>query len=244
MVLAAGLAVPAAAQSPRYPLLAQCLAGETGVRNWYHALEPAERESFEVLYEAYAANVRRRSGDGWSHGWLGNFWTHYVNDVNANGALGGLFQGASTWTESRTKLEKEALPRAQQEHARAGADLARAPDNARLRRAADAARERLEGLQELASRQAGTCSDWAADTRDVLSAVPQPHFTIDTEVRVSAKMLGDSGAHIYAKVCRKAGGCLIFDPWKRGYPELATEAEQAKGASNANSCFSVNKPVD
>lgn len=245
MILAAGLAVPAAAQTPRYPLLAQCLAGETGVRRWYHALEPAERESFEALYEAYAANVRRRSGDGWSHGWLGNFWTHYVNDVNANGAVGGLFKQASTWNESRSKLEKEALPEAQRAYARARADLARAPDNARLRSAAGAARERLEDLQELASRQAGTCSDWAADTRDVLSSVPQPHFAIDTEVRVAVGMLGDSGSHIFAKACRKpGGGCLIFDPWKRGYPELATEAEQAKGASNANSCFSVNKPVD
>lgn len=245
LLLAVALAISAAAQTPRYPLLAQCLGNETGVRNWYHALEPAERASFEALYKAYASNVRRRNDDKWSHGWLGNFWTHYVNDVNVNGAIGGLFKEASTWTDSRTKLEKEALPQAQRAYGRAKADLDRAPDNARLRRAEAAARERLEDLQELASREAGTCSDWAADTKDALSAVAQAHFTVDTEVRTSARMLGDSGAHMYAKVCRKGGsGCVIFDPWKRGYPELATVEEQARGASSANSCFSVNKPVE
>jgi len=248
LVLAVLIGWPAAsvsAEAPRYPLLAQCLGNETGVRNWYHALEPAERESFDALYRAYAENVRKRNGDSWSHGWLGNFWTHYVNDTNANGAIGGLFKESSTWTESRTKLEKEALPQAMKDAAKAKADLDQAPDNSRLIQAEAAARRNLEDLQELASRQAGTCSDWAADTRDVLSAVSQPHFAVSTEIHVSAKMFGDSGAHMYAKVCRKTGsGCLVFDPWKRGYPELTTVEEQEKGASFANSCFSVNKPVE
>lgn len=227
------------------PLLAQCLANESGVRTWVHALSPEERTSFNALYDAYAANVKRRNGDSWSHGWTGNFWTHYVNDTNANGSIGGLFEEASTWTDSRTKLEKVALPDAQRDLASAEANLARAPGNARLERAADLARQRLTDLQELASRQGGTCSDWAADTKDVLSAVKQEHFSVDTEVKVSVGMLGDSGAHMFAKVCRKAGGsCLIFDPWKRGYPELATVEEQARGASRANSCFSANKPAE
>jgi hypothetical protein len=224
--------------------LAQCLGNETGVRNWYHALEPEERTAFDALYVAYAVNVRRRGGDDWSHGWLGNFWTHYVNDVNANGSIGGLFKDAATYTESRTKLEKEELPQAMTAYGRAKAALDRAPDNAHLRLAEANAHERLTDLQELASRQAGTCSDWAADTKDVLSGVAQDRFTIATEVHTSVKMLGDSGAHMYTKVCRKSGGCVIFDPWKRGYPELTTVEEQAKGASFANSCFSVNKPVE
>lgn len=240
------LAPPAWSQTEsHYSLLAQCLANESGVRRWVHELSSEERASFNALYSAYADNVRRRDGDEWTHGWTGNFWTHYVNDVNANGAIGGLFKEASTWTDSRTKLEKVVLPEAQRDLAKAEADLKNAPGDARLARGAQNARQRLLDLQELASRQGGTCSDWAADTKEVLSAVKQEHFTIDTEVKVSVGMLGDSGAHMFAKVCRKTGGsCLVFDPWKRGYPELATAEEQARGASRANSCFSVNKPAE
>jgi hypothetical protein len=245
LALTLALALPAAGQSPSYPLLAQCLGNENGVRAWYHALAPEERASFDALYSAYAANVKKRNGDQWSHGWLGNFWTHYVNDVNANGSIVGLFKEADTWTDSRTKLEKEALPQAQRAYGQAKAALDRAPDNARLKISEANAHERLVDLQELASRQGGTCSDWAADTKEVLTAVAQPHFTIATEVHTSVKMLGDSGAHMYVKACRKSGAdCIVFDPWKRGYPELTTVEEQAKGSSFANSCFSVNKPVD
>jgi len=246
------LVAPAAAQMPaRHPLLAQCFSNETGVRRWYHALQPAEQDSFEALYAAYSDLVRRHSdknGDNWSHGWRGNFWTHYVNDTNAHGSIGGLFQTASSWGDSRTKLQQEALPEAQRAYARARQAAADAPGSAVLANSEKSTRQRLADLQEMASQQAGTCSDCAVDVKYAVSNVVQPHFSIETEIKtlggILGGILGDSGSHMYAKACLKSTeNCIILDPWKRGYPELATVAEQSRGASAANSCFSVNKPV-
>jgi hypothetical protein len=241
-------ALAAAQAPPRHPLLAQCFSNESGVRRWYHALQPAEQGSFDALYAEYSDLVRRHSdknGDNWSHGWRGNFWTHYVNDTNTYGAIGGLFQTVSTWEDSRTKLQRESLPEAQREYARARKAAADAPGSARLADAERAARQHLEDLQEMASQQAGTCSDWAVDVKYAVSRVAQPHFSIETEIKTTVGLLGDSGSHMFAKACPKSGGaCIILDPWKRGYPELATVAEESRGASAANSCFSVNKPVE
>ena len=238
------LAAPAAAQQPRYPLLAQCLGNETGVRRWYHALSPEAQDSFEALYAEYAALVRRNKEDGWSNGWRGNLWTNVRNDFSAHPVL-GLFKSAVNYTDSRTKLVEEALPQAEANLATAERNAAAAPNSAVHANGLRLARQRVEELREYAAQKAGTCSDWATEVKFVLSRVPQPHFAIDTEVSVAVGALGDSGSHMYAKVCPKAGGeCVVLDPWKRGYPELTTAAEQARGVSNANSCFSVNRPVE
>ncbi|MBI5246577.1 MAG: hypothetical protein HY923_05305 [Elusimicrobia bacterium] len=236
LVLAVLLAAPAAAQ--QHPQLSQCLGNEPKVRRWFHALNDEQRKAFQLLYNEFAENVRRRKDDGWSNGWLGNFWTHYVNDTNAHGSLGGWVKQAKTWSDSRWKLEHVAVPEAQKDLARAEAALAAAPNSAQLGRDEAAAKQNLADLQELASRQFGACSDWALDTCDTLKTVAQDQFELTTFTITLTSWLGDSGAHMITKACPKAGGeCIVLDAWKRGLPELVTMDEAVKGPAKALSCF-------
>lgn len=238
------LAAAAAASEPR--LLDQCLNNDAGGAGaFYKALSPAERADFRSLFAAYEANVAKRKAEGWSHGLRGNFWTNLGNSWSEHGFWKGLFAEARTYDDSRTKLEAE-LEKAHAEELKATRALAGAQDNAQLQRVLASAHKRRRDLEELAdNRSFGRCHDWAMDTRDVLRAVGQKSFAIDTRIHVSAAALGDSGSHIFATACRaaSASSCLAFDPWMRGDPELASIAEQDKGASQAYTCFKANKPA-
>jgi hypothetical protein len=244
LLLAVLLAAPALGQTrSRNALLGQCLANESGVRRWYHALTTEQQDEFETLYAAYADHVRRRKAEGWTNGWRGNVRTNSAN-ADLNERFERVGRGAG-YSASRSQLDLDAA-----DSERRLADL-----EARQRRGSSAAfdrvvqneRDALEWLRAMKGASFGTCGDWASETKFVLDAIPRTHFEVATRTTRSlpVPVFQDSFSHVFAVVCLKgdARNCLVLDPWKRGYPEAATVEEQAKGVSSANSCFSVNPPV-
>lgn len=226
------------------PELGLCLGSQRGVREFYHALTAAEKVSFNALYAAFRDNVALRNSQGWTHDWAGNFWTNTRNGIIDHGWLKGLVKPSLSWAESRRALEASAARLA--EHALPEAEAAAAADPGSRSKANHLRllREQHEDLQKMLRHGFGTCGDWALDTYDAVLRVPQEHFSIEKRGMILNARLGDSGAHAFVRVCRKSGGspCIVLDAWKRGLPELVTDAEIAKGPSKADSCFSRNRP--
>lgn len=214
------LAWPAHA-SDAPPALFKCLSNETGVRTFYHGLDAEERAEFDGLYSAYAEMVERRKEAGWSSGYTGNLATNFANAFQDHGAL-GLVRAGRTWEESRLALEdkvKEA-----KEALRAAAPAERA-----------AARTRLKELLAFQRHRFGVCNDWAEETFEVIYRRPRRFFIPKKTIR--------NESHANVEVCaRDARRCVVFDPWRRGFPELVTPAEAEQGPRKANSCFSVYPP--
>jgi hypothetical protein len=238
------LAVSAVAAEPR--LLDQCLNNDpNGAGAFYRKLTAGEQSDFRSLYAAFEKNVVTRNEEGWSHGKIGNFWTNLGNSWAEHGFWKGLIQEPNTYAESVTKLQAE-LKRAQDEEVEAARLAAQNKSSAQAQRVLAERTKRRKDLEELLdNRSFGRCNDWALDTRDVLKKVAQKSFSIDTKIHVSNAAMGDSGSHIFAVACRPspAGGCLAFDPWMRGLPELATLAEQEKGSGQSYTCFKATKPA-
>jgi hypothetical protein len=205
--------------------LQACLSNASSASMFYNRLTPSGKLKFNEMYNAYADMVRKRKGEGWSHGgplaW-GNQGTNWRRSFQQYGIM-ALFKTADPPT-AKAELEREML-RLEQEFETASADRRRV------------ILTRLAVIRAEKNLPRGVCEDWAQETTATVKTMSIGQFDVGWhEIR--------RGGHAVTFVRhQETGACIAMDPWYRGLPELTgcDEAEDLR-ASETPSCFAIYAP--
>lgn len=199
-----------------------CLNNASSASMFYNRLAPAGKTKFNEMYNAFAAMVQKRKGEGWTHGMMGNQSTNWRRSFREFGIM-GLFKVADS-PSTQAELQRE-ITQLEREYPNAGA--------ARRKEIWD----RLTVIRKQHNFPRGVCEDWAKETVETVRPIAGGEFRV--EWRENRR-----GGHAVAFVTHaETRSCIAMDPWPRGLPELVgcDEAEDISPLQTP-SCFAVYDP--